>query len=55
MLGICKSVLSVISETLREFREVVLNNEEIKGQIAGLKKEVREFAGKFPMPGFEDH
>ncbi|KAK3106308.1 hypothetical protein FSP39_017462 [Pinctada imbricata] len=43
------------SKTLKEFREVVITNEEIKGQIAALKEEVREFAGAYPMPGFSDH
>lgn len=41
------------SKMIKDFIQVLNGNEEIKAQVAGLKKDVVEFAKSFPMPGFD--
>lgn len=40
---------------LKDFKEYLDNNEEVKAQMASLKNDVNKFALQFPMPGFDDH
>ncbi|XP_046441010.1 serine hydroxymethyltransferase, mitochondrial-like [Daphnia pulex] len=40
---------------LKDYKEYLENNDEIKAKMAALKSEVNKFALQFPMPGFEDH
>lgn len=42
------------TETLKEFRYAVIENEDIQGQINKLRGEVESFASQFPMPGLEE-
>lgn len=42
------------TETLKEFRHAVIENEDIQGQINKLRGEVESFASQFPMPGLEE-
>lgn len=46
---------SLVSETLAEFKQCVLEDKEIVDKISALGKKVEEFASKFPMPGFKDY
>ena len=39
---------------MKAFKDAVVLDPEFIGRIAKLKEEVREFAMKFPMPGFDD-
>nr|XP_022916949.1 serine hydroxymethyltransferase isoform X1 [Onthophagus taurus] len=48
--------ISVISgPKLVDYKKVIESNEEIKGKIALLKKEVEEFCEKFPLPGLPEY
>ncbi|XP_048728394.2 serine hydroxymethyltransferase, mitochondrial-like [Ostrea edulis] len=42
------------SKTLKEFREAVVSNEDIKAQIDQVRADVESFASQFPMPGLDD-
>lgn len=42
-----------VCKTLKEFKERLASDEEYKTDIADLKKDVTEFAQKFPLPGLE--
>ena len=43
------------TKKLKDFKEFLENDEDIKQKMAALKKEVNNFAIQFPMPGFDDH
>ena len=43
------------TKKLKDFKDFLNNDADIKKQMADLKKEVNDFALQFPMPGFEDH
>lgn len=40
---------------LKDFKEFLENDEDIKQKMADLKKEVNDFALQFPMPGFGEY
>ncbi|XP_057364901.1 serine hydroxymethyltransferase, mitochondrial-like [Daphnia carinata] len=40
---------------LKDYKDYLESNEEIKAKMVALKSEVNKFALQFPMPGFEDH
>lgn len=40
---------------LKDYKDYLESNDEIKAKMAVLKNEVNQFSIKFPMPGFEDH
>lgn len=40
---------------LKDYKEYLDNNEEVKAQMASLKDDVNKFALQFPMPGFDGH
>ncbi len=40
---------------LKDYKEYLEINDEIKAKMAALKSKVNKFALQFPMPGFEDH
>jgi len=42
-------------KSLKDYRAALNSDADVIGKIGDLKKRVRQFAGKFPMPGFEDH
>ncbi|XP_061173931.1 serine hydroxymethyltransferase, mitochondrial-like [Saccostrea echinata] len=42
------------SKTLKEFRHVVIANEDLQAQIDRVRAEVTEFASQFPMPGLDE-
>ncbi|XP_013385211.1 serine hydroxymethyltransferase, mitochondrial [Lingula anatina] len=39
---------------LKDYKAFLLEDDAIQGKIKSLKKEVEEFAGQFPMPGFSE-
>ncbi|XP_065052796.1 serine hydroxymethyltransferase, mitochondrial-like isoform X1 [Rhopilema esculentum] len=39
--------------SMKAFKEAVVSDSEIRDKITKLREQVREFATKFPMPGFE--
>ncbi|XP_065838976.1 serine hydroxymethyltransferase, mitochondrial-like [Oscarella lobularis] len=41
------------TNTLKEFRDFVLEDSETRKRVAKLKHEVEEFSSRFPMPGFD--
>lgn len=49
-----KSCFFNCTETLKEFREAVVSNEDIKAQIDQVRADVESFASQFPMPGLDD-
>ena len=40
---------------LKDYKDYLEKNEDIKAKMAALKTEVNQFAIQFPMPGFDDH
>lgn len=40
--------------TIREFKAKIQEDEAMKARISTLRQEVEVFAGKFPMPGWDD-
>ena len=40
--------------TLREFKEKIASDDDIKSKIAAIREGVETFALKFPMPGHDD-
>lgn len=40
--------------TLKEFKEELAQNEKYQLKIKEIRKEVEDFAGKFPMPGLPE-
>lgn len=40
--------------TLKEFKDALAQNEKYQLKINEIRKEVEEFAGKFPMPGLPE-
>ncbi|XP_067003773.2 serine hydroxymethyltransferase, mitochondrial [Anabrus simplex] len=46
---------SKCGKKLKDFNDFLETNPEIKQKLEDLKKDVRSFAGKYPMPGFDDH
>jgi len=40
--------------TLKEFKEELAQNEKYQLKINEIRKEVEDFSGKFPMPGFPE-
>ena len=46
--------IQIFSETLKEFREVVVSNDDIKVQIDQVRADVENFASQFPMPGLDN-
>lgn len=49
-----KEVKAVAGPTLKEFKEKLASEPVFKERLAQLRNEVEQFAGQFPMPGFED-
>lgn len=40
--------------TLKEFKDELAQNEKYQLKINEIRKEVEDFAGKFPMPGLPE-
>lgn len=40
---------------MKDFKDVLSSDPDIKQQLQELKNDVHNFSLKFPMPGFEDH
>ena len=40
---------------LKDYKDYLEQNDEVKDKMGALKKEVNQFALQFPMPGFDDH
>ena len=40
---------------LKDFKEYLEKNDDVKSKMASLKNDVNKFALSFPMPGFDDH
>ncbi len=40
--------------TLKEFKDELSQNEKYRLKINEIRKEVEDFAGKFPMPGLPE-
>ncbi len=40
--------------TLKEFKDELAQNEKYRLKINEIRKEVKDFAGKFPMPGLPE-
>lgn len=40
--------------TLKEFKDELARNEKYQLKINEIRKEVEDFAGKFPMPGLPE-
>ncbi|XP_022095435.1 serine hydroxymethyltransferase, cytosolic-like [Acanthaster planci] len=51
-IKLTKEVVAISGPTLKEFRETVATNEDVKKKIAAMREEVEAFATKFPLPGF---
>lgn len=39
---------------MKSFKEAVLSDADIAPKIERLKEDVRSFANRFPMPGFDE-
>ena len=39
---------------MKSFKEAVLSDADISAKINALKEQVKTFASKFPMPGFDE-
>ena len=53
-IGIASEVKQKTSK-LKDYKEYLENNDEVKTKMDALKSEVNKFALQFPMPGFEEH
>nr|CAH0098277.1 unnamed protein product [Daphnia galeata] len=53
-IGIASEVKPKTSK-LKDYKEYLENNDEVKTKMDALKSEVNKFALQFPMPGFEEH
>jgi glycine hydroxymethyltransferase len=42
------------TNTLKDFKAKLEEDEEVKVKLAALRADVEEFASRFPMPGFDD-
>jgi glycine hydroxymethyltransferase len=40
---------------MKDFKDVLSSDPDIKHKLQELKNDVHNFALKFPMPGFDDH
>jgi hypothetical protein len=64
-IGLCSSVCFFYSgiccfsllagSKIKDFRDVLNSDPDIKFQLQKLRNDVHNFALKFPMPGFDDH
>lgn len=41
-------------DSMKDFKDAIVSDPKITGQIEDLRKQVKEFALKFPMPGFDE-
>ena len=51
-IKLTKEVAALSGPTLKEFKQMVETNEDVRKKIAALREEVETFAMKFPLPGF---
>ena len=42
-------------KSLKDYKAGLASDAEIGAKVADLKTRVRQFAGQYPMPGFDDH
>lgn len=54
-VAIAANAKSKAGSKIKDFREVLGSDSEIRSMLDELRKDVHEFALKFPMPGFDDH
>ena len=43
------------SKKLKDFHTTCAQDPEVQSEMLSLRKEVNEYALKYPMPGFDDH
>lgn len=44
-----------LGKTVKEFKAFLETDEDVKKNMKLLRKDVEDFASKFPMPGYSDH
>lgn len=52
-IQLTKEIQANCGPTLKEFKAKLTDDDCVKSKIASLKKEVEEFAVRFPLPGFD--
>lgn len=53
-IQLTKAIQDTCGPTMKEFLSRLTDDADVKGKIAALKKDVEDFALRYPLPGFEN-